>query len=354
MKPTLARSRQNRGTVPTISVIVPAYNAEETLERCVGSILAQTHRDLNVILVDDGSTDITGAMCDAYAELDQRVQALHTPNRGLSAARNLGIDVAATNNAELIAFADADDWLEPRMLEELLSALETFDADMAQCGRSVDGFRTFSKFAPEPEIYNKKEALRRVIDGTINAGVWNKLYRAELFRELRFPDGRVFEEIATMHHIVLRCESIATTSYLGYHYVMRRNGITHTRTMANLADVWLAHKERYDYLRSDTHGYLDAKSLNKLAEGIASAVSIIWRWAYGNGPREVTRYSEVLHDMSAFAREELSEIDKSSWPLHLKATLSLAQNGSTASLALAYFVNQVIITMNPRMSGTRR
>ena len=90
----------------TISVIIPVYNAEDTLERCVGSLLAQTHADLDVILVDDGSTDISCAMCDAYAEFDARVRVFHTPNRGLSAARNLGIDSALAAGTRFIAFAN--------------------------------------------------------------------------------------------------------------------------------------------------------------------------------------------------------------------------------------------------------
>lgn len=106
--------------MPTISVIVPVYNAEDTLEHNVGSILAQTHADLDVILDDDGSTGISGAMCDAYAEFDPRVRAFHTPNRGLSAARNLGLDQALEAGTQLIALADANDWLEPDMLANQL------------------------------------------------------------------------------------------------------------------------------------------------------------------------------------------------------------------------------------------
>ena len=120
--------------MPTIGVIIPVYNAEDTLERCVGSVIGQTHSDLEIILVDDGSTDISGAMCDAYAELDLRVHVYHTPNRGLSAARNWGIESALADGTEFIAFVDADDWLEPRMFETLLAALDASDADIAQCG----------------------------------------------------------------------------------------------------------------------------------------------------------------------------------------------------------------------------
>ena len=122
----------------TISVIIPVYNAEDTLARCVGSVLAQTHADLDVILVDDGSTDISGAMCDACAEFDARVRVLHTPNRGLSAARNLGIDCALAAGAEFIAFADTDDWLESCMLGEPLAAIESSGADIANAaGKSM-------------------------------------------------------------------------------------------------------------------------------------------------------------------------------------------------------------------------
>ena len=222
--------------MPTISIIVPVHNAEDTLERCVESILAQTHGDLDIILIDDGSSDISGAMCDAYAEFDARVRAVHTSNLGLSAARNLGVESALKRGSELIAFADADDFMEPDMLEELLKELDSQSADIAQCGYRIEGLRKARDEIAPKAAYDTMGAIAALMEESIKAAIWNKLYRSRIFDNLRFPEGRVFEEIATTHLMLLECRKIVSIPYIGYHYVMREGSITHTISMKNLSD----------------------------------------------------------------------------------------------------------------------
>ena len=337
----------------TISVIVPVYNAEDTLERCMGSVLAQTYPDTDVILIDDGSTDISGAMCDIYAEYDSRVRVFHTFNRGLSAARNLGIDCALSGDVRYIAFVDADDYLELDMLAKLLEVLESSGADIVQCGRVLDGFCGVSEFNTPAAGFWKREAIGALIYGDINSGVWNKLYRRRILESVRFPEGRVFEEVATMHRMVLLCDKFVSVPYCGYHHVMREGSITHTHTMSNLADYWTAYKERRIVLEKEVSDLRDEER-NELVKGMAFAVSRMWRWAYANSPYDRSSYSDVLCEMQTFVRNELKRTDKSRWPVSLRAPLILAQSVSSLSLAVAYCANQLFIRLFPRKSDSRK
>lgn len=338
----------------TIGVIVPIYNAEDTLERCVGSILAQTHAELNVVLIDDGSTDISGAICDAYAEFESRVQALHTPNRGLSAARNLGVDHALAAGVELVAFVDADDWLEPHMLEKLLAALDASEADIAQCGWRTEGFRTTNDSVLPEAVYSRNEALYSLICGGISTVVWNKLYCSRVLAGTRFPDGRVYEDCATTYRIIASCDKVVSIPYIGYHHVMRKGSICHTPSMKNLSDSWSACKERYDYYHAEESDLIDADMADALARSASGCISAMWRWAFCNSRSERAKYSYVLQDMQHFERQELRFFDKRRWPAKLTIPLALSRSRSSLSLAVGYYINQLFITLFPKKSSSRR
>ena len=338
----------------TISVIIPVYNTDDALERCMGSILAQTHTDLDVILVDDGSTDLSGILCDAYAEFDPRVRTFHTSNHGLSAARNLGLEKVFESGAELVAFVDSDDFLEPDMFENLLTVMEADSADVVQCGYWVDGFRTTIEVNQKQSSYTAEEAVAHLFDGQVTDGVWNKLYKSSIFEDLRFPEGRVFEEISTMYRVALRCKKVTCISYVGYHHVMRSGSITHTTTMQNLVDFWTAHKERRDYLVDHIPEYIDDDLMNAIEMDVMIAVSRTWRWAFGRSARERVEHQASFEEMSEYAHYVLRQVDTSRWPRYLKTSLRLAQSTSPISLAAGYVWNQAFIRLHPKRSNTRR
>ena len=180
-----------------ISVIVPVYNVERYLRRCVDSILHQTYRNLEVLLVDDGSTDASGAICDEYAAQEEHVTAVHQKNGGLSAARNTGIERA---KGTYLCFVDSDDFLDSRMLETLCRDLQEQDADVA-----VVGFRMFEReeeLAPAEltvpgQCMTGREAIRNtLVSDELGDFAWNKLYKRELFRDIRYPLGRMMEDQA--------------------------------------------------------------------------------------------------------------------------------------------------------------
>lgn len=238
-----------------IDVIVPVYNVERYLRKCLDSVLAQTFRDFALILVDDGSTDGCGALCDAYAERDRRVRAVHMEHRGVSAARNRGLE---ESGSERIALIDADDWVLPDYLETLYRCMEDHQADLViSCmvhvleGREakLDSSRT-----PAAEAVSKAEAYRRMLigQGGVSAGAGAKLYRRRLFQTVRYPVGEIYEDTKVIDQLVEGCGRIACTSYMGYYYLRRRGSNIHSRmTPGHMAGVrnskhlWELMRDRY-------------------------------------------------------------------------------------------------------------
>lgn len=179
-----------------ISIIVPIYNVEQYLPRCLDSIVNQTLQDLEIILVDDGSSDCCGEICDAYAQKDKRIIVYHTANGGLSAARNYGM---ARARGDYLGFVDSDDWIDPEMFEILLRQMEDNQADV-----SISGFkyeypeRAVVASIADEQYVNHDELLKALLSGNLGGVIWNKLYRKKSFKDTVFPEGHVFEDIATL------------------------------------------------------------------------------------------------------------------------------------------------------------
>ena len=227
-----------------ISVIVPIYNVEPYLRQCLDSILAQTYNDIEIILVDDGSTDGCPAICDEYQEKDDRIVVFHTENRGLSAARNLGIDNA---HGEWLMFVDSDDWVEPVFCELPLQMALEERADLVIFGLIVfdeSGVITIKEIGHKGII-----PAQTAIDFGKNAA-WNKLYRITLFDGIRYPEGMFFEDVATTHRLIYRAEQIAAMDIVLYHYRKRERSISSRNDSKKIRDHYLAHLIRYDAMLS--------------------------------------------------------------------------------------------------------
>ena len=212
----------------TISVVIPVYRTQAYLDRCVASVLAQTHEDLDVILVDDGSPDKSGEICDGYAKADSRVRVFHQRNQGLSAARNAGIAAA---RGEYIGFVDSDDWIRSDMYQRLLSNINSFNAQLAVC----DSLRVFDGRAPikqkrdsaPPFAMSGREALANMLTGAATGGhtAWNKLYSKDLFNGVRYPAGRIFEDAFTTSRLYYQCDTVAYDKEQCYYYYQRPGSI---------------------------------------------------------------------------------------------------------------------------------
>ena len=213
-----------------ISVIVPVYNVEAYLARCVDSILAQSHENLEIILVDDGTKDSSGAICDAYAQKDARVRVIHKENGGLSSARNAGIEAA---KGEYLAFVDSDDWIEPEMYRHMLSLAKKYDTKLVCCGRYAVSQRTGGKkiglCPPKEEQITAEEMVSRMFTWNgCDSSAWDKLYHHSLFQEFRYPVGKVCEDVPVTYRIVLRAGYVAMDDQPFYNYFHRAGSITYS------------------------------------------------------------------------------------------------------------------------------
>jgi len=205
-----------------ISVIVPVYNAENYLSACLDSILSQTYQDFEIILIDDGSKDASGQICDAYAGKDPRIQVVHQENGGVSRARNRGLELAT---GELISFIDSDDTLEPDMYELLVRVMQEHNADISHCGykhivgEEIRLVHDTKRVIPQ----HTQEALDCFVDGRLfGGGLWNKLYRRELLDGLSFrEDLKNNEDILFNFEAFRRADCSVFADYPLYNYVAR-------------------------------------------------------------------------------------------------------------------------------------
>lgn len=213
-----------------ISVIIPVYNAAPYLEKCVDSVLAQTCSAHEIILIDDGSTDASGAICDRYVvQYPELVQVIHQMNRGAAAARNAGI---ATATGDYYAFVDSDDYLEPEMLRATINLIHKYDADMAAAERWVEyasGERYCRQAEPVEACWNTEEALVWLNSYRyLYTGLPSSLVSRKAFGDLRFPEGARCEDFALQYQIIARCRKIAYTSAPLYHYVQTDESCSRT------------------------------------------------------------------------------------------------------------------------------
>lgn len=294
-----------------ISVIVPVYNVEPYLRKCLDSIVKQTYKDHEILIIDDGSTDGGGAICDEYAGMDNRIRTFHTENRGLSAARNLGLDEA---RGEWIGFVDSDDWIEPNFIETAMSCSK--DADIVCC----------SHF--EKTYYSGFDALIALINREINTFTWNKIYRKKCFAGVRFPEGRIMEDIATTYKLLHLSERVVCSDLKGYHHIFRENSLAQTHNMKNLFDYWQSTEEMFDYCTK----VLDAsknvlsvdemdKTRNNLLRLRAYAIARAWGWRTVNHPSDSPEWERLCHE----ARTRFPLSVRKSFPVRIRGGLFLAR-----------------------------
>ncbi len=216
-----------------ISVIVPIYKVEKYLPKCIDSIIDQTYKNLEIILVDDGSPDGCPRICDEYAAREGRIKVIHQQNGGLSVARNSGLNIAT---GEFVAFVDSDDWLEPDMYETLLKISVEHDADISECDfRPTDGNIIAEKEKDEDvtTVYDSFPAIvdaivRKTSNPKLAFEVWNKLYKRELIGDLRFKAGQIYEDLYFDRLLFHKCKKLVFTSHVGYNYRISRPGSTVT------------------------------------------------------------------------------------------------------------------------------
>lgn len=237
-----------------ISVIVPVYNVAPYLEKCIDTIISQSYYELEILLIDDGSTDDSGKICDAYKAIDSRVSVIHQDNRGLSAARNIGIDNAHGN---WLFFVDSDDILRDDAIEALYQTAK-FNGVKMVVG-DYQEFETYIEFKDSQdfnvETLSVEEALKELIINQPGrwVTVWAKIYDRKLFDGIRFPLGRVYEDTYIMHLLLEKAGRIAKLNHKIYGYRQSQNSIMGTYGLSKINDLYTAYLLRIDFLRKNRY-----------------------------------------------------------------------------------------------------
>ena len=228
--------------MPSISVIVPVYRVEPYLNRCVDSILKQTCRDFELILVDDGSPDRCGEICDEYARQDTRIHVLHKENGGLSDARNAGIDwVLDNSDSQWLTFIDSDDWVHPELLARLLDAATAFNLAISVCGYQQTQ-EAEPTVLPEDMLPSRWMPKRFYMERFVNATVaWGKLYRKSCFANIRYPVGKIHEDEFVTYRLLFAQESIAVIPAPLYAYFINPKGIIRSAWSPKRFHAWEAY-----------------------------------------------------------------------------------------------------------------
>ena len=213
-----------------ISIIIPVYKAEKYIERCIKSILAQTFKDFELLLVDDGSPDRCGQICDEFALQDERIKVIHKENGGLSDARNAGLNIMT---GTYVAFVDSDDYIHPEMINTLYEKMVINNADIAICGFvrvDEDGAQLEipKRIVLEDGVLNKTEVLGKINDDLEFGIVCNKLYDAQLFSNIRFPLGKIHEDSFVLPKVYIKSHRITAIPEALYYYVKNPNSITNS------------------------------------------------------------------------------------------------------------------------------
>lgn len=284
-----------------ISIIVPVYKVERYLRRCIDSILNQTFNDFDLILVDDGSPDSCGDICEKYAKTDNRITIIHRENGGLSAARNSGIKWALKNSdSEWITFVDSDDWLHPDYLKILLECAKKFNTEVSVC----NFLRTFDNAVNsmlEKKLNVQKHSCKDFfINYNLNAVVaWGKLYKKYFFKDILYPEGRLHEDEFTTYKILFKCDFVCFVNEELYYYFINPAGITEGKE----GKVW--NEKKVYFISAMEERLIYFKKTKKLS---------LWEW-------QVKQYFRYIYSYLEYMNSEASSDEDKKYIKYLRKKL---------------------------------
>lgn len=310
---------------PVVSVIIPVYNTSAYLAQCLESVIGQTYRNLDIIVIDDGSTDGSGIMCDRYADSDPRIRVFHMDNKGISASRNFGIEKAA---GRYLAFVDSDDWMERNAIQILIEAAERFDADIvtAYCFDEYVGRTSAVQTNLEEERgVSGQDVLPLFASGDLKHVVWNKLFRAECLSGHRFPEGCIYEDVATTWKIMKELAGsggvVATVPQCLFHYRVRKSSVSHSSSFRNLADSWAAYRGKFEGLY-EYREYLYPECIGQIAK--------MWKNYTGFNREERKLARPIVREMRDFSRENYCFVRNGNYPKSIKRAFAVTRFSSPA------------------------
>lgn len=248
-----------------VSVIVPIYNVEKYLPRCIDSILAQTYSNLEILLVDDGSSDRCGKIADEYAPKDSRIKVFHKENGGLSDARNYALDRA---NGEYMTCIDSDDFVDPRYVEILVDILEKTNVNVSMVGSQTfeeeDTVSVYDGAQYRMILYTQGETLKKALRVELNQSAWGKLYRKCIFDKIRFPKGMLYEDLAIWYDVISLSNGVAFADIPLYKYFVRNDSIMRQSfKIQQLDEVEIIEKimDKLESERPDLHDWINARKV---------------------------------------------------------------------------------------------
>lgn len=329
-----------------ISIIVPIYKVEPYLRHCLESIIYQTYKDIEILLIDDGSPDNCGNICEEYALKDKRIRVFHTENRGLSAARNLGIK---ESRGEFIGFVDSDDWIELDMYETLLNKAIEYSADICECNFWF-GTNITKYIDLDEAVYRGTDSLEALFNNKICHVAWNKIYKKELFETVSFPEGRNIEDISIMHLIIDQATTVVVMDDKKYHYRQRTDSIKHIYSASNLLDYADAFFDRYKFYKRNRKKLPTVKEEKQLLE-VAVGISRVWRWWYGCNKIDRLKYTKRIYELKCFTKSHFPLFGYSTWPVFLRCSSLFMHSDSTLSFIIIYYLNQLYRKTKPEKSN---
>lgn len=320
---------------PKISIIVPVYKVEKYLHKCIDSILAQTFTAFELILIDDGSPDNCGRICDVYAEKDPRVIVIHKDNGGLASARNAGLDIA---QGDYIGFVDSDDWIESDMYELLYNLCEQNDCDISNISSIIYFKDRIQQNGSHPLIVHEKpEAMRAMLEGELyDEVVWTKLIKRSLLEDTRFPEGMIYEDTAFTYKVIHKSRRVCSIGAPKYHYIKREESIMASAKKNIRIDAVLIYDEMFRFME---RYYPDLTSLVslKLANNALVIMSDI------SGHDEFSKYKKYFKTVTKILNSYYSTLMRlNEFPRNVKILL-------TASKCHPYFYKFLINLISRRL-----
>ncbi len=235
-----------------ISIVIPVYNTAQYLPKCIESVLNQTYQNLEIIIVDDGSTDRSGEICDAYSKKDNRIKIIHKKNGGCADALNTGV---RATTGKYLGFVDSDDYVENDMYEILLKAIYEHNADIAECGNfyyeskeKIIIRRLNTSTASQFDSYT---ALKKLIEGFLSNVYWNKLYKKDLVKDVEFPVGNIQEDVAWTYKIYASSNKIVYLDIIKYNYLVREESVMQSLAWLKKLDWFYNLNERLEFIKKN-------------------------------------------------------------------------------------------------------
>lgn len=319
-----------------ISVIIPVYNREKSLKKCLDSVMGQTYKNLEIILVDDGSKDSSGVICDEYAAGDSRIKVIHQQNAGVAAARNAGLAMAT---GDYIGWVDSDDWIEPDMYECMLDNAQKYEADIVVCSR-LEQYENRSIFKgwQQTKILDTEQALGLLLqDDIIKNYLWDKLWRRELFDNIHFPDVPIFEDMAVTYKLFIQADRVVCLPEHGYNYLFHTGNLTADSSWLSCITFYFVAKKRYDELQKKFPQFADL-----LACECVSAAAGIWAIYYSVPYNERQIFNLQLKEIGVFCKQHYRiALQKANMGLGGRLVMRLTPYAKWWAFALACLVNRL-------------